>query len=1640
MLPRIMSIPLFLLILLCSTLLLNYAPYSFLVPVTGQCARERAYIREVTSQPDCSVPGPMTTLPHPTRGNGTILLISCLATSGDVLTAVDVQSGTKIPLLSMDECGHGPSLRFTHDRGGSHLFVPCHDAGALYEIHANLTVTVFLRSSEQCPHPSSFLSDPTRPGRAFILCDDTIVERLEDGSMRATSITSASGMTLDMQRGILLVTRNDEITLLTAAVMPPSAADWSTAPILSTALCDLHHAAEVVNGQSQKPCDSGSDSGIDIGQINSKLNSSSTAPSTQWVVICTPQSTAPVPALLLTPNPLHPLEAPSIRILIEREQCLSPNRLAYPGGRFVVVACEDGGVLADFVTLQIQPLIDETACSMASGVAFTASSSDSHVSQLDRSIFIQCGLTSNAVIKSVSGLTRTRIVDSITCSNPESFLPDPQANPNQPVTDFIATCSASWNGEVIGLHGDGRHLEAIAGANQCYGAQSVVSVRNHSTGSVDMFVSCWSPPTYPSVVRIMPPPSMGHRRVVVPVLFPDCEGADTMLVDESTGIIVAHCSTGIMATRINRTEIIFEKDDPECKSAGRDFISSPQPGMIYVVCPSRSIWLVNLTSFGQGLPHLQRAVFLNATQCPGCQSMAIDPMTNATYVASRALGVMQLFPNGSTSLLFPPATCTPLHIQWDSFASVVAVKCDYPYDTIRALQLDPNARPVVASTIMTGKDCVIRSLVRDPYTGGWLVTCDSGLDVVSGEMRCTAGYAWSQGVCVACPLNTHKPAIAWNETKWSIGCLPCPRGTVQNKAGSARCDPCPPGTYESNYACIPCLPGYWQGRAGQTSCDMCEAGYEAPNQGSSICNKCTKGHYAEKNGTAQCLECSPGRHAKSEGATICEECQAGFVATKPAATECEPCMPGYYSDSPGSMSCSLCSPGSFQSEGNATSCDVCEPGRFSVATGSTNCSLCASGSYSDRNASSFCQPCALGSASNETGRASSCPLCDAGFYSGGIGLNVCLPCQPSSYSVVPGAAECAPCDQQVNANRTACTTNVCPANMEYSKLTGECVICPLGQYSSAGGSCTVCSVNSYTPQEGSGCISCLQTGMEGLICNGGLAAVKEGWWAYLGEPDPAAGMSLYRTEQCPQGYCPGSQLQALNSSHDHPTNATSPTLICLPPRVNSLDNIFCGRCEAGYIAWGEKCEKCDGVDGGLLFAGAILSFLLVLFLLRAGTNAAGPIAILLYFVQIAALEVGPVSQWLTWLQAVNFDSASTGKCMAPWTPPQQTLATLLMPVILMIELGIIAAIHYCMHRRYQARAGWQNEYDETLMDQALQGQHAPIQPTPSHSRTDTSRLHHLYSSFVRSFHRHRYLSGCISILLFCYTSIAVACVRYLYCVDVDGQRILFFAPSINCDRKEYQHYLIPVIIWMVVYVVAFPLIALIMLWRNRTRLYDTSGPIGSPNVDILHNTTPSASPSTPSSSSSSSPLRSHMKSISESMTAVASTAATPNPLYQSSAPLYAMYVPHAFMWQPFVLLRRFAFALVSVLLVRRVAIRFLSYLLLHFASLQLHAWVQPYGSRFLNLTDTASYSLLLILSAIMTGYQPPYTDVMQAIALLLIIPPAAALFLFILAKQIKHVKKQINKTRRQGVMNASNHRPHHHSPLDVSINSESLRV
>jgi hypothetical protein len=235
---------------------------------------------------------------------------------------------------------------------------------------------------------------------------------------------------------------------------------------------------------------------------------------------------------------------------------------------------------------------------------------------------------------------------------------------------------------------------------------------------------------------------------------------------------------------------------------------------------------------------------------------------------------------------------------------------------------------------------------------------------------------------------------------------------------------------------------------------------------------------------------------------------------------------------------------------------------------------------------------------------------------------------------------------------------------------------------------------------GSDCLSC--TYDSGLSCNSGLASSKEGYWAYL-KYDSILELSVFETSLCPNDYCKGSLLQNATAADEVTLNnnctvsnntiaiESSFSLLsqqCTFPRQSSSENALCGECADGYTEWSGSyaCIDCRSTRGEVVLLLLLISIVIVVFLFQSISNTSGAeIQVFLFFLQTAMLELGNNAKFLTWLRWINLRGDSTSLCLGPFTPYEQTLFNLLVPLILLTELVLLAllqrSLQYCTSSR-----------------------------------------------------------------------------------------------------------------------------------------------------------------------------------------------------------------------------------------------------------------------------------------------------------------------------------------------------------------------
>jgi len=605
------------------------------------------------------------------------------------------------------------------------------------------------------------------------------------------------------------------------------------------------------------------------------------------------------------------------------------------------------------------------------------------------------------------------------------------------------------------------------------------------------------------------------------------------------------------------------------------------------------------------------------------------------------------------------------------------------------------------------------------------------------------------------------------------------------------------------------------------------------------------------------------------------------------------------------------------------------------------------------------------------------------MFQSASGQVACLSCPERTFGPVAGLSVCIECPAQVSADRHNCSWVSCPANHMYQQGINACAMCSLGSSAPAGVAavCVQCVPGYYTPEQGEDCVSCTQPGMEGLQCFNGLARVQEGYWAYT-VPTPVTSAAatdsavtqellVFRTATCPTDFCAGGALQ-VGGEQNRSTEASLLAAQCAYPRVNSP---LCGSCAEGFIPWAAECARCSGPDVAAIIGLILLSFALVFIFLLSDRSSAGFLDILLYFTQTAMLIVGPPAGFLRFLGFANLSSNSLSTCIADISPYGQVAFNVLMPWILIAELGVIGALH-------------------TLVYRLVQWQRRGLLP----SSTLLARLQSIGAVNLNS-----YLACALVIFCFSYTQVSSSSIAYLTCADVGPTRVVFSMPSIDCDDQQYANYKAVVLLMLLLLIVGLPIGSLAFLYTKRKAIQAATELLQAKARAELAVLSPQQPPPEGKELGEALP-RAESESVSDASVVLEQSAcARGGPEQQQQhqqqqlktdaatllvrwGPMFAAYHSGAWWWFSATLLRRAVFTTVQVTLVAYPRPRYFVFTVLNLLTLSVHTQLQPFTTLALNRAELASQATLVLLCSLLTAYPPPYSTPVQIVLVLLIAP------------------------------------------------------
>ena len=188
----------------------------------------------------------------------------------------------------------------------------------------------------------------------------------------------------------------------------------------------------------------------------------------------------------------------------------------------------------------------------------------------------------------------------------------------------------------------------------------------------------------------------------------------------------------------------------------------------------------------------------------------------------------------------------------------------------------------------------------------------------------------------------------------------------------------------------------------------------------------------------------------------------------------------------------------------------------------------------------------------------------------------------------------------------------------------------------------------------------------------------------------------------------------------------------------------------------------------------------------------------------------------------------------------------------------------------------------------------------------------------------------------CAVSHSVA-VRYLDCVNVDGQSVVFSSPAITCGTSRYAGYLSLVMIYFILLVVGVPIAIFYLLRFRYHHLLQTRA------------------------------------------------GAEYHELRSRLGVLFVPFAPHAYLWQIPILIRRLLCVIADAFL--QGGPRNMLFSLIHFAFFVLHVHVRPSANPKVDRLESANLILLVVISCILTGFPSNYQGWEQAVISILVIGP-----------------------------------------------------
>ena len=345
--------------------------------------------------------------------------------------------------------------------------------------------------------------------------------------------------------------------------------------------------------------------------------------------------------------------------------------------------------------------------------------------------------------------------------------------------------------------------------------------------------------------------------------------------------------------------------------------------------------------------------------------------------------------------------------------------------------------------------------------------------------------------------------------------------------------------------------------------------------------------------------------------------------------------------------------------------------------------------------------------------------------------------------------------------------------------------------------CAACSPQTYSLANSSNALSitCRRC-PEHAQCFGGanVVAAEEHWMVHSENGDELELLECSRCRGCVDGttkyaHCTGRMFR--NYCHEH--------------RVQTPENVLCGQCEDGFVEIGEDCVECSDVQWGVIAGTVAFYIIYVVWILWLASSdvSRGLVKILVYFIQVLGLILGPMSWWAPALSFANFEFIRHF-CFGPLTKIQRLWYGLVSPLGYFIILFVIwLGLRYKASRRQRRRRQWVagtvigDESDVSLISLTEEESLSSEQDTDPPSNRFYRALYYL--------------------ALFSYETWSHQALQLLNCEDVGQHRVLTENPDVSCHSTDYHHLKTTAIVIVILFVIGFPMVLYLFLRRHHHR-------------------------------------------------------------------------------------------------------------------------------------------------------------------------------------------------------------------------------